>query len=445
VKEQNALPKFARDRMACEQHAGAAAHPDADLLTAFSEGALGETERDRVMDHIARCGECREIVFLAAPEILLEQAPVKQPQPVVSGWRRFMPVMAAAAAIVVVGSAVLLNRPGRMETPSAKIAEAPQSSATRSAEAPTPEPQSTTPQPAAAVSDKSLATKKQATTPLSDVMAEQKDQRSRPDVSNAEASQQQITASGAHGPIAPKGNATNYQNLAVTPARPTSNLPTAAGKYGPVEAAGNSSNYAYGMPETAKNQPVIGGIVGAQIAPAEKAKVAGKPAATPPITVTASAPQTAEVTTKTRDALAKKELRDSQSEIGGFAANSAALDTASTEVTASRMVVRAHWRITKSGGLERSFGNGQWSAVLSDAPDKFRVVSVIGNDVWAGGNTGALYHSRDAGEHWIKIPLEGVTEPITSIQFRDASSGTVKTESGAKWETSDGGAHWTRK
>src|SRR6202166_5102089 len=42
-------------------------HPNADVLTAFAEQSLGETERARVMEHLARCGACREVVEIALP------------------------------------------------------------------------------------------------------------------------------------------------------------------------------------------------------------------------------------------------------------------------------------------------------------------------------------------------------------------------------------------
>lgn len=45
----------------------AEAHPDADLLTAFAEQALAGREREGVIDHLARCGDCREIVALSLP------------------------------------------------------------------------------------------------------------------------------------------------------------------------------------------------------------------------------------------------------------------------------------------------------------------------------------------------------------------------------------------
>jgi hypothetical protein len=40
-------------------------HPDAEMLNAFAEQALGQGERDRVLLHLSVCGRCRQIVSLA--------------------------------------------------------------------------------------------------------------------------------------------------------------------------------------------------------------------------------------------------------------------------------------------------------------------------------------------------------------------------------------------
>ena len=40
------------------------AHPDADQLSIFVEGAAGAHERERMLEHLAECGECRQAVFL---------------------------------------------------------------------------------------------------------------------------------------------------------------------------------------------------------------------------------------------------------------------------------------------------------------------------------------------------------------------------------------------
>jgi hypothetical protein len=42
-------------------------HPDADLLTAFAEKSLAGAERDHIVEHLARCGDCREVVSIALP------------------------------------------------------------------------------------------------------------------------------------------------------------------------------------------------------------------------------------------------------------------------------------------------------------------------------------------------------------------------------------------
>ena len=40
-------------------------HPDAESLNAFAEQALGKREREEIVAHLAVCGRCREVVFLA--------------------------------------------------------------------------------------------------------------------------------------------------------------------------------------------------------------------------------------------------------------------------------------------------------------------------------------------------------------------------------------------
>ena len=60
------IPKIARERLA-HRAAGAGSHPDADQLTAFQERALGAREREQVLEHLARCVHCREVVALSLP------------------------------------------------------------------------------------------------------------------------------------------------------------------------------------------------------------------------------------------------------------------------------------------------------------------------------------------------------------------------------------------
>ncbi|MFZ1005952.1 MAG: carboxypeptidase regulatory-like domain-containing protein [Candidatus Sulfotelmatobacter sp.] len=47
--------------------APAGEHPDADLLTAFAERSLPESERTLVLNHLSLCSDCREVIALALP------------------------------------------------------------------------------------------------------------------------------------------------------------------------------------------------------------------------------------------------------------------------------------------------------------------------------------------------------------------------------------------
>jgi len=59
------VPKIVRERL--KAAVPAVNHPDADVLTAFAERSLPELERAVVIEHMARCGDCRDIVALALP------------------------------------------------------------------------------------------------------------------------------------------------------------------------------------------------------------------------------------------------------------------------------------------------------------------------------------------------------------------------------------------
>src|SRR5271166_4673553 len=61
------LPKPLQDALA-RQTAGEV-HPSPDLLTAFAEHSLPNRESQRVTDHLARCADCREVVFLASSAV----------------------------------------------------------------------------------------------------------------------------------------------------------------------------------------------------------------------------------------------------------------------------------------------------------------------------------------------------------------------------------------
>ncbi len=77
------VPKIVHDRLraAALERVGPGpttperAHPDADVLTAFAEQALSASERENILEHLARCGDCRELIAVALPPADLRAAP----------------------------------------------------------------------------------------------------------------------------------------------------------------------------------------------------------------------------------------------------------------------------------------------------------------------------------------------------------------------------------
>jgi len=82
-------------------------HPDADSLNAFVERVLAEPEHGRVLEHVAGCARCRDIVYLAQQMAEAEAPTVAQVQagprrgwlsPLFAGWQvAWIPAAALAA------------------------------------------------------------------------------------------------------------------------------------------------------------------------------------------------------------------------------------------------------------------------------------------------------------------------------------------------------------
>ena len=79
------VPKIVRERLKATTPDLSASHPEADLLTAFAEHSLPGREKDLVIEHLARCGDCREIVALALPAMEAVE-PVKTVALPARGW-----------------------------------------------------------------------------------------------------------------------------------------------------------------------------------------------------------------------------------------------------------------------------------------------------------------------------------------------------------------------
>ncbi len=194
--------------------------------------------------------------------------------------------------------------------------------------------------------------------------------------------------------------------------------------------------------------------------PEKKTTLASNAApASPPLSETASPSTTAEAQSGARpltsDALAKPNVAfPAASTRNGFAPSEA--DRSTGEGMAGAVVMkeisprglgaaRGRWRISSDGHVEHEMAPGSWTRVPVDQATRFRVVSIVGNDLWAGGSGGALFHSRDGGIRWNRVTLSGETSTVVSIRFADTQHGTTTTSDGSTWKTADGGNSWTKQ
>jgi len=116
----------------------------------------------------------------------------------------------------------------------------------------------------------------------------------------------------------------------------------------------------------------------------------------------------------------------------------------------SSSISSSSWSLSADGQIQRSFDSGKtWQIIPLAGGISFHAINSMGNDVWAGGNAGALYHSADAGRSWTRVePVfegEKLQTDIAHIEFSDARNGLVSTADGEVWSTSDGGQSWRLK
>ena len=454
------LLKMVASRLAERQilpGADGASHPDADVLAAFAERALPERERVPVLRHLADCAHCREVVALAQPA--LADAPA-----VSTGFRnnwteRFWSrgsmlrwgVLAASAALAV-SLAVRHGgeKPGpvvaeqKATFPSPVAAGAAKSEPATLASAPVN-------QPAVDKNSKTVVT-----------VEANKITRSEADAL-AVARPRRTTHPFSFGPSAPMSN--NNAGFVANDNTARTDTPSA-----PRPEPSTDYSYAGGMAAQPQGRsvaplprsqdlkaappasatappPASSGIVGGkpmqdsaapQILANEslaKAKAAAPAAASETVEVTASAASIETAPGAVNGRFDKDELHASSS-----LANLTAL-------SAARQA--AIWQISPAGSLQRSADGGKtWESVTLDQPVRLRAVAATGFHVWAGGNSGALFHSPDGGSHFDAVKVHKrralLTGDIVTLSFQDAQHGRLETASHEVWTTKDGGQSWQR-
>src|SRR5271170_134658 len=400
------LPKLVVKRL---QSPIADSHPDADLLTAFAERSLAGAERDHLVEHLARCGDCREVVSLALPPQLDAQPVAHSSEnwfhwPLLRGsaWRW----SAVAAGVVLIASIGVMQLRRQQGSEFSMVIEGKQGLYTP---APGPRPSSQQAIPAIGMQKDALATPHVQTTEnrRARSAAGQNPTPARiPQTGErAEAlAQSQVQDQLIQNKAAEQSPA--YANR-VDKAKPA--LQQGSPAMAPAPSLHTDPTLLKGPPAPRWTISAGGGL--------QRSSDGGKTWLDVNVAVDDSAldrPQKTQMTTVEAQA-------DSSSEAQPGA---------------------------QAEGKKQADFKAKQSAV---APTIFRALSVSSNaaEVWAGGSGGTLYHTVDAGTSWARV-LPSATDPvltgdILSIQFSDPRNGTITTSTGEVWTTPDDGRTWQKQ
>jgi hypothetical protein len=422
------VPQFVLNRLQAKPVAGS--HPDADLLTAFAERTIAGSERALVMDHLAACADCRDLVALALPAA--EAVAPASASAHGIGWLS-LPIFrwsALAAGIMVVASAGVLEYSHRNQQYGA-------SNRIRSEIA-----------RAAGMLNQSV-----------------------PALNQPSATETKVPQTEMRKKASP---ATNARRLAA---------------HQPVAEATGAAQSAQQQSATAASQQMKIGAATEMVeveVQAENGLVNTESATTGQNQVVARNQTNLPLNGRNFTDLNVVKAKDP---VPPQAAASAASATPVPRQMSQSVMVRPlpQWSVTPAGVLQRSFDGGntwenvnpalsnsssgsraampitvQANAATSDqsrqnqnakAPlnltPAFRAVAATGIEVWAGGVGGILYHTADAGNLWTRvIPSAGGVVPtgdILSIHFTDPQHGEISTSTGELWSTSDDGQTWKKQ
>lgn len=459
-------------------------HPDADVLTAFSERSLPEQERATVLEHLAFCGDCREIVALALPTPEVTQMVIR---PASSGWLSWPALRWGFVALGVFAIASLVVVQYR------KASVHPSSTAQVSlAEGPVKEAKNVAPPPAASPS---ASDQEKATIPSAPVPANVPAPKAKL-TANAPAEFDRLetyTRLDGAQPLAKKGAGAIADKAAGGPLQlshgPRVQYQNALNQNAQANSNGLQNNSFHGQESTpspfAKQAPNTWVDANASAAPAvPPVEAQGQ---TAQLEVEGRNPQPLQLESKnlplkpTEGGQGQTVERAKEADIvvgmsrSKVPASSPAVPGA---FTGALSAPNASWTIA-AGGLQRSLDQGKtWQNVdvsappgaaanyalaavrasTTDArkdlkqnatPPVFRAVAANGPNVWAGGSSGLLYHSSDSGAHWTRIvPSSGasvLTGDIVSLDFPDTQRGKVTTSTPEVWVTSDGGQTWQKQ
>jgi uncharacterized protein YaiE (UPF0345 family) len=453
-------------------------HPDADTLTAYVEQLLSASERQTVVAHLAVCEPCREVVVLSQPE-LSESATqtVLAPAPV-SPWRRLLrPAfgLAASLAAMAIIAVMVLRLPQKSAQQAANQA-APQAQQTQGTPLQDKEQATASEQPQAAASASpannlsASAARMELDRNTNEARAQMKSEApakakvASPSMASPPPPVPALTAtfqkkdyvntdffapSNADSVVLAGQSRNDFPSAPQPQTAAAGTLFSANSKITgfsdiPANAAGNSSVRILtpnppSKPLTYKLGQLASATVHSlhlhtNIAPNLRAGALGASTMGEPGSFSA---------TLLKNPTAEVKAAPEKADAGSLAASEALSPGAlSAPGFTSRASMPTSWKVV-GGKLIKSAGQSQWEEAYPGAGFEFSIVTVRGNDVWAGGSNASIIHSRDGGLTWETVRLgEAATGTIVSI-MAGALNVQVKTSDNQLWSSTDAGKTWS--
>ena len=108
----------------------------------------------------------------------------------------------------------------------------------------------------------------------------------------------------------------------------------------------------------------------------------------------------------------------------------------------------AQWSLA-AGKLQRSLDAGATWQVVLQLQHPLLAYGARGSDVWAGGQSGTLFHSTDGGATWAMIQAStrvgALAADIVGIDVRGPAEIVLSTSNNQSWTTADAGKTWETK
>jgi len=488
------VPKFVVKRLGEIPPALAGSHPDADLLTAFAEQSLAGNERALVMEHLAICGDCRDVIALALPATEIIGQTASAGGTARTGWFSwpFLRWGALAAGVVAIISVGVLQYSLRLEdnrvASNVTLKNAPPEAGASSQPA---LPQAAAPR--TEMRSKGLAAPDSQTLAANEAASEAK-RVVQPPRRAAAANTFASSAGAGIGSGAGRGigggayRSPSASGQTVSSSR-GADLALASPSAAPAVPAPNTTAQASQQVEVGRANETVA-VSGAN------GPVATESVSTLPQNQIAQNQVELPVNGRSSTNLDVVKAKDADANaVHGSAGKQSVASPSRPLQTSPALMVRAspRWSISSVGALQRSFDGGNtWEnvnpnlsssflmsesvTVTGAAPAKtdkkaeyrsagsqgkenqkaeaspnpvFRAVAASGLEVWAGGSAGMLFHTSDGGGIWIRVsPSSGgtiLTGDIVNIQFFDTQHGRVTTSTPELWTTSDAGQSWQKQ